>query len=219
MLEELKEQIVAYALEADRMGLCQHRSGNFSVRDQASGLICMTPTGIDRRTMKPADVVVMDPQARVVEAITGLRPTSEALMHLAAYEARPDAVAVVHTHSRYALSFAVLRKPIPAIVLEMAHLGCRKGFIPVASYGRQGSKELAQSVRVPLSGSDAVLLASHGVLTVDRSSLDEALLKAAYVEEIAEVYYHALVMNGGREPATLPLEELQLRYPEEIVQK
>ena len=218
MLEELKEQVVEYSLAAENIGLCRHRSGNFSVRDEESGLICMTPTGVDRRFMRPADVVVMNMQAEVVGSIMGLRPTSEALMHIAAYDARPDVHAVVHTHSKFALSFAVLRKTIPAIVSELAHLGCRKGFIPVASYARQGSKELADSVRVPLIGSDALLLASHGVLTVDTNSLEEAVLKAAYVEEIAEVYYHVLLMNHGEEPPILPLEDLKLRYPKQIVQ-
>ena len=140
-------------------------------------------------------------------------------MHLAAYEARPDIKAVVHTHSKFALTFAVLRKAIPAVVSEIAHLGCRRGYIPVAAYGRQGSKELADSVRVPLAASDAILLTSHGVLTVDAASLEEALLKAAYVEEIAEIYYHALLLSGGKEPATLPAEDLVLQYPAAVTEK
>lgn len=218
MLEELKEQIVEFALAAETIGLCRHRSGNFSVRDEKSGLICVTPTGVDRRFMRPVDVVVINAQAEVIESIMGLRPTSEALMHLAAYEARPDVHAVVHTHSKFALSFAVLRKPIPAVVSELAYLGCSKGLIPVAAYGRQGSQKLADSVRAPLLGADALLMASHGVLTVDKYSLEEAVLKAAYVEEIAEVYYHALAMNGGKEPPTLPLADLKMQYPAQIVQ-
>jgi L-fuculose-phosphate aldolase len=48
--------------------------------------------------------------------------------------------------------------------------------------------------------------------------LSDAALKAAYVEEIAEVYYHALLLNGGKEPPTLPLEDLTLQYPKEIIQ-
>lgn len=218
MLEELKEQVVEYSLAAENLGLCRHRSGNFSVRDEESGFICMTPTGVDRRFMRTADVVVMNMQAEVVESLMGLRPTSEALMHIAAYDARPDVHAVVHTHSKFALSFAVLRKTIPAIVSELAHLGCRKGFIPVAPYARQGSKELADSVRAPLLGSDALLMANHGVLTVDGTSLEEAVLKAAYVEEIAEVYYHVLLMNHGAEPPLLSLDDLKMRYPRQIVQ-
>ena len=93
MLEHLKEAVVEYALEAEKMGLCRHRSGNFSMRDKESGLVCVTPSGVDRSVMQPADVVVMDMEAHVVEALTGLRPTSEALMHLAAYAARPDIAA------------------------------------------------------------------------------------------------------------------------------
>ena len=219
MLEALKNQVVLYAREAEAMGLCRHRSGNFSARDQASGLICMTPTGADRKTMQPEDVVVMNGQAEIVEALTGCRPTSEALMHLAAYEARPDVKAVVHTHSKYALTFAVLRKTIPAIVSEIAHLGCRQGYIPVAAYGRQGSQALADSVREPLAISDVMLLAGHGVLTVDAGSLDGALLKAAYVEEIAEIYYHTLLLSDGKDPVLLSAEDLRLQYPAAVTEK
>jgi len=45
MLEQIKEDVRRYALQADREGLCRHRSGNFSIRDAESGLICITPTG------------------------------------------------------------------------------------------------------------------------------------------------------------------------------
>ncbi len=109
MLEELKKEVVRVAKAAEDMGLCRHRSGNFSVRDRETGLICMTPTGVDRQTMRPEDVVVMDMEAKVVESLNGLRPTSEALMHLAAYDERSDVTAIVHTHSKFALVFAVLR--------------------------------------------------------------------------------------------------------------
>lgn len=218
MLEALKEQIVQVAREAEAMGLCQHRSGNFSVRDAATGLICMTPTGVDRTMMQPSAVVVMNAQAEVVESLEGLRPTSEALMHLAAYEARPDAFAVVHTHSPLALSFAAARREIPAVTLEMAHLNCRRARVPVAPFGRQGTAALADSVREPLAESDAILLASHGALTVDKT-LAGALLKAAYLEEIAGVYYRALQLTGGAEPPCLSTDDLCLRYPGAVKQK
>ena len=216
MLEELKAEVVRIARAAEDMGLCRHRSGNFSVRDRESGLICMTPTGVDRQRMKPEDIVVMDMEANVVEAVTGLKPTSEALMHLAAYDERPDIHAIVHTHSKFALVFAVLRQPIPCIMAEMGHLGLEDGIIPVAEYGRQGSEELAEAVRKPLRRADALLMAAHGVLTADKASLDEALLKAAYVEEAAEVYLNAKLLNGGKEPPTLPKEDIVLQYPKKV---
>ncbi len=216
MLEELKQQVVKYALSADRSGLCKHRAGNFSARDPKTGYVCITPTGVDREELSYHDICVIDLEANVIEAETGLRPTSESLMHLAAYKSRPDINAVAHTHSRYATSFAVLKKEIPAIVYEVAALGCKKGYIPLAQYGRPGTPELAQSVVEPLQIADVALMESHGVIAVDKE-LKEALLKAHYVEELAEIYYRTLMINGGKEPHTVPLEELQQwEYPKEI---
>ena len=216
MLEEMKKQVVRYAQQADRSGLCKHRSGNFSIRDQATGLICITPAGMDREQLTYHDIVVLNASAEVVEAETHLRPTSETLMHLRAYQTRPDIHAVAHTHSKAATAFAILQKPIPAVVYEIANLGCKEGFVPVAAYARPGTAALADSVVQPLQIADAILLASHGVMAV-AADLKEALLKADYVEELAEIYYRTLQLNGGKEPPVLPAQELvKWAYPKEI---
>lgn len=216
MLEALKKQVVRIAKEADHSGLCRHKSGNFSIRDKETGYIAITPTGISRADLTHWDICVVDLEANVLEAVTGYKPTSEILMHLDAYKHRPDIAAVVHTHSKFATAFAVLNKEIPAIVYEGAALGGKRGVIPVAPYGRPGTRALSESVIAPLQEADAVLLESHGVLTVDADA-DGALLKAHYVEEIAEIYYRALLINGGREPKVVPPEEfLNWSYPHEV---
>lgn len=215
MLEGYKRQVVRYAQQAEREGLCRHRSGNFSVRDKEMGYIVITPTGMDRAEMLPEDVVVIDMQGRVVEALTGKKPTSESMMHIAVYKARPDVGAIVHTHSKNATAFAVMNKPIPAIVYELFLLGCKKGYIPVAPYGRPGTKELAQSVLKPLEISDVALMQAHGVIAVAKD-LKEALLRASYVEELAEIYYKTLTVLG-HEPDVVPVEELaNWKYPSSL---
>lgn len=216
MLDNLKQEVVKYALEADRSGLCKHRSGNFSMRDPKTGYVCITPTGVDRAELSYHDIVVIDLDAKVIEAETGLRPTSETLMHLAAYKMRQDVNAVAHTHSRFATSFSIIKKSIPAIVYEVANLGCKNGYIPVADYGRPGTPELAERTVAQLKISDVVLMESHGVIAVD-ADMKEALLKAHYVEEMAEIYYRTLTLTRGTEPHVVPLEELQKwEYPKEI---
>ena len=217
MLKEIKRKVLECAVRAEEMGLCRHRSGNFSIRDEDTGLVCITPTGMDRSEMTYHDIVVVNMKAEVVEAETMHRPTSEVTMHLKIYEARPDVNAVVHTHSKFALTFAILNKPIPAIVTELMHLGCREGYIPVAPYGRPGTPALAESVIAPLGISDVVLMEKHGAVAVDKS-IKEALLKAAYLEELAEIYYNTLTLLGpGREPDYVSKEELQKwAYPKEI---
>lgn len=217
MLESLKKDVCAIAKRAQHDGLCKHKSGNFSAKDQETGLIVATPAGLDREIMSPRDLVVMDLDARVIEHESGLRPTSEVLMHIAIYQERPEVTAIAHTHSAYATAFAVLGKPIPAIVYEVANLGLTKGRIPVAPYGRPGTPALAANIIEGVREADCVLMEKHGSVAVDDRDIYEAFLKAAYIEELAELYHHVLTANGGVEPEAFAPDELQKwAYPSEI---
>ena len=158
MLEQIKEDVRRYALQADREGLCRHRSGNFSIRDAESGLICITPTGMDRTEMTADDIVVINMDGHTIESLNERKPTSELMMHTAIYRSRSDVRAVAHTHSRAATAFAVMNKPIPAIVYELSILGCREGYVPVAPYGRPGTKAAAENVLAPLAIADVALM-------------------------------------------------------------
>ena len=119
MLESLKKDVVAMAKRAQKEGLCKHLSGNLSARDPETGYVVITPTQVDRDLLTARDMVVLDLDANVIENESGLRPTSESLMHLQIYKTRPDVNAICHTHSMYATTFAVLNKPIPAVVYEL----------------------------------------------------------------------------------------------------
>ena len=100
----------------------------------------------------------------------------------------------------------------PAIVYELSILGCKEGYVPVAPYGRPGTRAAAENVLAPLTISDVALMQAHGVVAV-AGSLKEALLKASYVEELADIYYRCLTVLG-REPDTIPADELaKWKYP------
>ena len=217
MLETLKKDVCTIAKRAQKDGLCKHKSGNFSARDLETGYVVITPTSVDRELLTPRDMIVMDLDANVIENLSGLKPTSESLMHLMIYRQRPDAVAIAHTHSAYATTFALLNKPIPAIVYEVANMGLTKARVPVAPYGRPGTPELANSVIECCKEADSFLLEKHGAVAVDSRDIYEAYLKAAYIEELAELYHHALTANNGKEPDSFAQEELQKwEYPSEI---
>lgn len=213
MLDDLKKQLVKIAKKADSEGLCKHKSGNFSIKDAKTGYILITPSGIDREDLTYKDICILDSDLNVIERKSGIKPSSEVLMHIYAYRTRKDINAVVHTHSRFATTFAVLNKEIPPIVYEATYYG---GTAYVASYARPGTKELAESIVEPLKKSDACLLQSHGAITVGKN-IGETYLKAKYLEEIAEIYYRTLLINKGAEPKALPLEELKKwKYPSYI---
>ena len=174
MLENLKKDVCEIAKRAQRDGLCKHKSGNFSARDVKSGYIVITPTSVDRELLTPRDMIMMDLEANVIENLSGLKPTSESLMHITIYKTRKDANAIAHTHSMYATTFALLNKPIPAIVYEVANMGLTKGRVPVAPYGRPGTMELANSVVDACMEADIFVLEDFDITHI-RWRHDEAL--------------------------------------------
>ena len=110
-----------------------------------------------------------------------------------------------------------MNKPIPAIVYEVANLGLTKGRVPVAPYGRPGTTDLADSVIESCKEADCFLLEKHGAVALDNRDIYEAFLKAAYIEELAELYHHALTANNCQEPPAFAQEELQKwEYPSQI---
>ena len=217
MLESLKSEVIEIGRQAQREGLCKHKAGNFSARDKETGLFVITPSGVDRELLTPDDMVVMDVDCHIIEYREGLKPSSECLMHAAVYQKRPELAAIAHTHSVYATVFAVLARPIPAIVNEMSVLNNQNFIIPVAEYGRAGTRQLAENVAKVLEGADCALMRCHGAIAVDDRNIEEAYLKACYIEEMAEVYHHILAINQGKEAPILALEELRdWGYPDVI---
>lgn len=181
--EFLRRQIVEKSLQAYRAGLFAGTSGNMSAYCRAENIMYITPTSVRYETMKPDDVVAM----RLDGTILGgeKQPSSEWRMHAAVYRAFPDTGAVFHTHSPHATAFAVVHRPIPATLIEMHFfLG---GDVPCAKYARPGTDAVGENAAAVLAGKGGCLLENHGVLAVGRD-LDEAYLRAEYIEDAAKIY-------------------------------
>lgn len=215
-MENLKKDLLEVAIQAQRIGLCKHKSGNFSVRIPETNRLYVTPSAIDREELTEDDLCIMDLDGNIIYAKEGVKPSSETMMHLEIYKEREDVKAIVHTHSKIASAFAVLAKPIPGIIFEASTLGLKEGYIPVAKYARPGTVELAKSVIEPVRIADMFLLEKHGAVAVGKD-IKDAFLKAQYVEEIADIYYMALMINKGEEPPAFSVEELnKWKYPEKF---
>jgi len=72
-------------------------SGNFSVRDAASGRILITASGLDKGTLTPAGLLEIDGEGRVLSGDG--RPSAETLLHLKIYRGLPTASAILHVHT------------------------------------------------------------------------------------------------------------------------
>ncbi|MDR2089473.1 MAG: class II aldolase/adducin family protein [Clostridiales Family XIII bacterium] len=207
MLEELKQKVLEAALEAERSGLCKHKSGNFSALDRVGGRMAISPAGMRREDLTVEDVPILSLDGRILEAGARGGPSSEYRMHAEAYRLRADILSVVHTHSQYAAAFAVSGKPIRPVLFEAAFYGgCE---IAVAAFARPGTEELAKSIRGPLASADVCLLKNHGLLAVGGADIGETLRKAAYAEDVARAYFLALTLGGGREPDAISAEAFE----------
>ncbi len=200
MLLEQREQVSEHGRQIYARGLTSRYSGNISARDSRTGLIAIKPSGIPWDVIGPSDVVVVDKQGKVVEGER--KPSIETPMHTAVYRAYAEAMAVVHTHSRYGTGFAVARMPIPAICVNSVELG---GEIPVLPYSPPGSAENSQSIAQGLRGKKAVLLAAHGVLCYG-SDLEEAVY---YNEVVEQVAHYAIIRKILGSDAVLSEAEIQ----------
>ena len=195
---ELRKQVVRAAKKAEQIGLCQYKSGNFSAVDRDNGLVYITPSGMSREELMPDMLAVIDLKGNIVEAKFKL--SIEVAMHLTAYNARPEAGAVAHVHSRFATVFASMGKEIKPVSVEAIHYGGAP--VRVAEYAMAGSAELAESIVEPLETSQVCLLKYHGSLAVGETT-EKALLNVIYVEETAFLYYHMLALG---ETEFMPIE-------------
>jgi L-fuculose-phosphate aldolase len=198
--EHRRRDVVETGRQLALEGLLSATAGNLSIR-VAPELIAITPTAIPYPEIQPEDVVITDLRGRVVDGVR--RPSSELPFHTAVYRARPDVGGLVHTHSPYATTLAIMRRPIPAVHYVIASFGVSE--IPVVPYETYGSDELAvQLERVAKTGTSGALLANHGAVAF-APSLERAAALAGLLEFLAAAYYRTLIAGG---PVLLPDEEI-----------
>lgn len=203
-LEQLRREVWEANLGIFRAGLVTMHSGNASGMDRKRGLVVIKPSGMDYDKLRPADLVVTDLQGRVVRG--RWKPSVDLPHHLYIYRHRPEVGGVVHTHSNYATSFALLGKPIPAYLTAIAdEFGDQ---IPCAPYVDNQGENIGKAVVKHMGRGPALLLAHHGAFTWGPSP--RAALKAAVMlEDVARTCHLALLL--GR-PEPLSPEEVRKWY-------
>ena len=105
MLEELKELVCKANLELPGHGLVTFTWGNVSGVDREKGLMVIKPSGVPYDHMTPEDMVVVS--LATGEKVEGKwKPSSDTPTHVVLYNAFPNLGGIVHTHSRWATSWA-----------------------------------------------------------------------------------------------------------------
>jgi L-fuculose-phosphate aldolase len=197
--QTLREEIVAVAQAIDKAGFCPSKSGNVSARFRDGLLI--TPSGLPYAQTKAEDLIYVALDGTVLSG--SRKPSSEWPFHTEIYKARPDAQAIVHTHSPRATALSCARRGIPAFHYMIAL--CGGADVRCADYATFGSPELAANAVRALDGRKAVLLANHGVIALG-ASLAGAHTIVAEVENLAGQYLDLLA--SGLQPVILDEAEM-----------
>lgn len=202
MLEQLKKTVLEANLLLPKHNLVTFTWGNVSAIDRATGLVVIKPSGVSYETMTADDMVVVDLDGSVVEGT--LNPSSDTPTHLELYKAWPEIGGVVHTHSRWATTFAQAGLAIPA--LGTTHADDFFGDIPVSrrmtpqeiagEYEKETGTVILETVGQNAMDVPAVLVQSHGPFVWGKDAM-EAVHKAVVLEEVAFMAWHAMQLNPG----------------------
>ena len=210
MLESLKEQVFQANLLLPKHGLITFTWGNVSGIDRGQGLVVIKPSGVSYEAMKVDDMVVVDLEAgKTVEG--SLKPSSDTATHIELYKAFPNIGGIVHTHSRWATTFAQAGRGI--LALGTTHGDYFYGEIPCtrkmtkAEIEGEYEKETGSVIKETFQGKDpdampAVLVHSHGPFAWGTDPMD-AVHNAVVLEEVAFMNFHTMML----EPDIPPMQQ------------
>lgn len=208
MLEQLKQQVLEANLLLPKHGLITFTWGNVSGIDREKGLVVIKPSGVEYDDMCADDMVVVDLEGNVVEG--HYKPSSDTPTHLALYKAFPTLGGVVHTHSRWATSFAQAGRGVPAMGTTQGdyfygEIPCTRKMTPEEIAGQYELEtgnviiETFKQRNIDPAQVPAVLVHSHGPFTWGSDPFN-AVHNAVVLEEVAFMDFHAMALTPNLPP-------------------
>ena len=206
MLEQLKQQVLEANLQLPKYGLITFTWGNVSGIDRESGLVVIKPSGVSYDGMTVEDMVVVDLNGTVVEG--RWKPSSDTPTHVELYKAFPQCGGIVHTHSRWATTFAQAGMGIPAMGTTQGdyfygEIPCTRPMTDEeirGEYEKQTGAVIVETFRekdpamIP-----GVLVFSHGPFAWGTDP-HNAVHNAVVLEELAFMAFYTEAMNPGLPP-------------------
>ncbi len=163
------EQIALIIGRIYRRKMTTTSGGNLSIMDE-NGDMWITPAGIDKGSLTPADIMCVKADGTIVGPH---RPSSEYPFHKALYKKRPHLRSVIHAHPPGLVTFSIVHQVPDTTIIPQAKYVC--GPIGFAPYALPGSELLGEKIAAEFEKNPeykAVIMENHGVVLMGEDIAD-----------------------------------------------
>ncbi len=179
------------------LGMTTTSGGNISIKDD-QGNIWITPSGIDKGSLRPEDIIKVTPDGTIIGPH---KPSCELPFHRSVYRLRSDVRAVLHAHSPALVAFSLVgRIPDPKLAPAAAE-SCGK--VAFAKYEVPGSEKLGNVIsREFAKGADSVIMENHGAVMCG-GSISQAFARFEALDYMARIQINACGIGEVRDLTTV----------------
>lgn len=201
----LRELVATAGRVLHQQGLADYL-GHTSARSPEPDRVVVKPKHSPRirgmHSLSGDQMVVVDPEGRLLDGEDP--PPAEVFIHTEIYRARPDVMAVVHTHQPAATLMGVLGAPIrPVLHVQSTFVATSPPIwqCPLLVTSSKMGADLASA----LGGQSFCHLQGHGIVSV-ADTVEAAVVGAVMLEQLAAA--NLTILQTGREPRDLTGEEI-----------
>ena len=205
-----RQQIIDVSKELHEIGLLVRTWGNISCRVDKDHFL-ITPSGIRYEDLTPEMIVLVDLNDMSYEG--DYKPSSEKLVHAAAYKVRKNSDFIIHTHQVFASCAGTL-----GIKKVFSYFEDEDVTIPVAPYALPGTQQLADNVARTLNRfktSNGIIMSNHGTLCLGET-FNEAIFEAEMMESACNNFLEDVckmdIPHGVEEMFSSHLEKGEIVY-------
>ena len=214
-VKQVREVVATLHEQLIKWNLVVWTAGNVSQRLHTADLMVIKPSGVEYDEMTADDIVLVSLETG--ERVEGrLKPSSDTPTHVELYRAFPSIGGIVHTHSRWATSFAQAGVGIDAMGTTQGdyfygQIPCTRSMTPEEikdAYEKNTGLVIIEEFKrrgIDPAQVPAVLVHNHGPFTWGKDA-DEAVYHAVVLEEVAFMNFHAKLLN----PAAGPMPQVLL---------
>lgn len=204
----VRQQIFDMVRKAVAADLIYLSAGNISVR-VGNNALAITPSGIAYDDLHPEQIAIMSLDGTAIDA--PYAPSSEMPMHSHILQKFDRINAIIHTHSSYAVTFAMLGETIPVANLELFFVGAPIPVAPWACPGTLSAGIEAATLLGQQTDLEVVLLRNHGLIAVGET-LQKAFTAALSAECGLRAYHQSLQVGQPNILSQEQIDEIRERY-------